>query len=290
MARIAILVDAPDWHTRRLAAAFAARGAEPTVLSLQDCAFALGEGGTGIAMPGFADALPDAVLVRTIAAGTFEQVTLRLGLLHALGRLGVPVINDARAIECCVDKSMTSFLLHRAGIPTPPTLATENVAQSERWRARMTGDLVAKPLFGSQGRGLRRFGQGDAAPAAEQYAGVHYLQRFVGREAGWRDFRVVVIGGAPVAAMLRHGSSWVTNVRRGARCEAVPATGGVAAQSVAAAEAVGADYAGVDLIEDAAGRLLVLEVNSMPAWRGLQSVADCDLADRIAAHVLARVG
>ena len=289
MARIAILVDAPDWHTRRLAQAFAARGADAVVLSLQDCAFVLGDDGSGIAMPGFADTLPDAVLVRTIAAGTFEQVTLRLGLLHALGRLGVPVINDAGAIERCVDKSMTSFLLHRAGIATPPTLASESAAQAERWRAGTAAELVAKPLFGSQGRGLMRFRPDEAAPSVEQYAGVHYLQRFVGREEGWRDFRVMVIGGEPVAAMLRHGSSWVTNVRRGARCERVAAAGDLAAQSIAAAAAVGADYAGVDLIEDADGRLLVLEVNSMPAWKGLQTVASCDLAAKLAAYVLARI-
>jgi tetrahydromethanopterin:alpha-L-glutamate ligase len=287
--RVAILVDEPDWHTRRLRQAFAEAGTEAAVLSLQDCAFTLGEGGPGIAMPGFADALPDAVLVRTIAAGSFEQVTLRLGLLHALAALGVPVINDARAIERCVDKSMTSFLLHRAGIATPPTLASESAAQAERWRAGTAAELVAKPLFGSQGRGLQRFRAEEASPPAEQYAGVHYLQRFVGREEGWRDFRVMVVGGAGVAAMLRHGQSWVTNVRRGARCEAVAATGELASMSIAAAAAVGADYAGVDLIEDRSGRLLVLEVNSMPAWKGLQSVARCDIAERIVAHVLGRI-
>ncbi|HET7593989.1 MAG TPA: RimK family alpha-L-glutamate ligase [Stellaceae bacterium] len=288
MARVAILVDEPDWHTRRLTEAFAKQGVDATVLSLRDCALVLGEGGAGVAMPGFADALPAAVLVRTIAAGSFEQVTLRLGLLHALGQLGVPVINDARAIERCVDKSMTSFLLHRAGIATPPTLASESTLLAERWRAGTAAELVAKPLFGSQGRGLVRFRPDEPLPPAEQYAGVHYLQRFVGREEGWRDFRVMVIGGEPVAAMLRHGRSWVTNVRRGARCEAVAAAGDLAARSIAAAAAVGADYAGVDLIEDGDGRLLVLEVNSMPAWKGLQSVAACDLAAKLAAHVRAR--
>jgi glutathione synthase/RimK-type ligase-like ATP-grasp enzyme len=89
--------------------------------------------------------------------------------------------------------------------------------------------------------------------------------------------------------MLRHGRSWITNVRRGARCERVAAAGALAAQSVAAAAAVGVDYAGIDLIEDGDGKLLVLEVNSMPAWKGLQSVASCDLAAKIAAHVLARL-
>jgi tetrahydromethanopterin:alpha-L-glutamate ligase len=287
-ARVAIFVDEPDWHTRRLAASFAELGAAATVLSLSACAFVLGAGGSGIALPGFDGALPDAALVRTIAPGSFEQVTLRLGLLHALAAAGVPVINDARAIERCVDKSMTSFLLHRAGIPTPPTFAGESEAQAAQWLASLPEERVAKPLFGSQGRGLMRLAPGDALPPTELYAGVRYLQRFAGRDAGWRDYRVMVVGKDPVAAMLRHGKSWITNVRRGARCEAVAATGELATLSLAAVAAVGADYAGVDLIEDRGGALLVLEVNSMPAWEGLQGVASCDIAGLLARHVLAR--
>lgn len=290
MPRIALFVDEPDWHTRRLVAAFVARDMEVVAGSLRDCAFDLDAGGTGFALPGFAARLPDAVLVRSIAAGSFEQVTLRLSLLHALAAAGVPVVNEARAIERCVDKAMTSFLLHRAGLPIPPTLATESEEQVARWRAARDEDLVVKPLFGSQGRGLARIQPGEAPPALEPYGGVRYLQRFVGRDSDWRDYRVMVVGGAPVAAMIRHGRSWITNVRRGARCEAIAITGRLAKLGVAAAAAVGADYAGVDLIEDRDGGLLVLEVNSMPAWKGLQSVAPCDIADRIAAHVIARLG
>lgn len=288
--RIAIFTDQPDWHTRRLVAACRARGVAAAIASLRQCAFVLGDRGAGIEIPGFADRLPDAVLVRTIAAGTFEQVTLRLGILHALEALGVPVINDARAIERCVDKSMTSFVLHRAGIATPPTLATEDEAALQRWLDRTPGERVEKPLFGSQGRGLVRFGAGEPPPPAEAYAGVRYVQRFVGRDSGWRDFRVMVVGAQVVAAMVRHGKSWITNVRRGARCERVALTGRLIEPSLAAATAVGADYAGVDLIEDDRGTLFVLEVNSMPAWKGLQSVAATDIAGAIMDHVVARVG
>ncbi len=287
--RIAIFTDQPDWHTRRLKTACRARGIAVEVASLRQCAFVLGDGGAGVEVPGFGGALPDAVLVRTIAAGTFEQVTLRLGILHALEALGVPVINDARAIERCVDKSMTSFLLHAAGVPTPPTLATEDEAAALRWLDRAHGERVQKPLFGSQGRGLVRFGAGEAPPPPEAYAGVRYIQKFVGRRRDWRDFRVMVVGGHPVAAMLRHGRSWITNVRRGARCESVALSDRLAAPSLAAAAAVGADYAGVDLIEDEHGGLFVLEVNSMPAWKGLQSVASRDIAGAIVEHVLTRI-
>jgi len=255
--------------------------------ALSSCAFRLGEGEPGLAIPGFRDP-PDAVLVRGIAAGSFEQVTLRLGVLHALALMGVPVINDARAIERCVDKSMTSFLLHRAGLPLPPTFASESDPAAESWREERRETQVAKPLFGSQGRGLRRLEPDDALPPGEAYAGVRYLQRFVGRDGDWRDYRVMVIGGEPVAAMIRRGRSWITNVRQGARCEPIAVSERLGALSIAAVGAVGADYAGVDLIEDE-GEFAILEVNSMPAWKGLQSVTDSDIAGRLAAHVRARL-
>src|SRR5262249_4992731 len=124
-ASVALVVDRVDWHARELVKAFAERGARALPLALSACAVAT-ESSSGLELALFGSRLPDAVLVRSMAGGTFEAVTLRLGILHALGQLGVMVWNEARAIERCVDKSMSSFLLARAGIPTPPTWATES--------------------------------------------------------------------------------------------------------------------------------------------------------------------
>jgi len=60
--------------------------------------------------------------VRAIGDGSLEAVTMRLAILHALEQLGVRVVNKARAIEACTDKSMASFLLQRAGVATQPPL------------------------------------------------------------------------------------------------------------------------------------------------------------------------
>jgi RimK family alpha-L-glutamate ligase len=288
-ARLVIFADEPDWHCRRLVAALRRRGAEIVVASLRNCRFELGgDASASVDIPGLDGRLPDTALVRFIPGGSFEQVTFRLSLLHALRELGVRVINDARAIERCVDKSMTSFLLHHAGIPTPATLVTEAPEIAAGWRASDGSDIVAKPLFGAQGRGLRRLAPQDALPDPTETEGVLYLQRYVGRDEDWRDFRVFVVGDKPVAAMMRRGASWITNVARGGACEPVACTGRLADLAVAATRAVGADYAGVDLIEDRNGVLCVLEVNSMPAWKGLQGVTETPVADAIAAHAVRR--
>src|SRR5579872_1969930 len=288
MKRVVIFADEPDWHTRRLTEALQAGGTEPSLHSLRQCCFRLGERGPGILNGGIARPLPDLVLVRSVAAGSFEQVTLRLSFLHALEALGIPVINSARAIERCVDKSMTSFLLERAGLPVPPTLVTENPEIARGFLEGSEGDLVLKPLFGSQGKNLARLAPSESLPQREADAGVYYLQRIVASRRGWHDFRVMVVGGEAVAGMIRHGKSWITNVAQGARCESLVLNSRMAEMSVAAVAAVGADYAGVDLIEDEAGSLYVLEVNSSPSWQGLQGVTAIDLAKRLADHARAR--
>ena len=138
--RILIVNDSSDARSKGLAVRLRRRGAVVTSVPLAAIAFDT-DRPAGLAIPGFDHGLPDAVLVRSIAAGSFEAVTRRLGVLHALGRLSVPVWNSAQAIERCVDKSMTTFLLKHAGLPTPPTFAVEGLAAAEeiaaaslRWR------------------------------------------------------------------------------------------------------------------------------------------------------------
>src|SRR5262249_15117415 len=197
---------------------------------------------------------------------TFEAVTLRLGVLHAFQDNGVPGWDAARSIERRVGKAATSFLLARAGLPTPMTWATQSRAAAADVVRREAGPFVLKSLFGSQGRGLRLVRSEQDLPDSADVAGVYYLQRFVGVERdGFRDFRVLVSGGRVVAAMMRQSSHWVTNVKRGGKPVAAVADATMRDLAVAAAAAVGANFAGIDMVHDQDGRLSVLEVNSMPA-------------------------
>ena len=109
-------------------------------------------------------------------------------------RLSVPVWNSAQAIERCVDKSMTTFLLKNAGLPTPPTFAVEGPPRREEIAAASsTAPLVLKPLFGAQGRGIRLVRSLADLPAAEEVSDVYYLQHYVPRAGPpFRDFRVFV--------------------------------------------------------------------------------------------------
>jgi RimK family alpha-L-glutamate ligase len=144
--------------------------------------------------------------------------------------------------------------------------------------------LVIKPLFGSQGQGVRRIESGTPfpLPMEEHVDGVYYLQGYIDSgEGAWHDHRVFIINGKAVGAMVRHGSHWINNVAQGGRCELLAATGEIVDLALAAARVVDIDYCGVDVIRDRQGRLYVLEVNSIPAWKGLQGVVGLDIAQAL---------
>src|SRR5215468_9490451 len=286
---VALAVEGTDWHARMLARAFAALGVRTHAISLRSCAIDT-QRASGLNIAGLGDRLPDAVFVRTMSGGTFQAVTLRLGILHALRENGVLVWNDARAIEHCVDKSTTSFLLARAGIPTPATWAVESqdCARAIVRRESARGPLVLKPLFGSQGRGLKLLRSEDDLPNPDAVAGVYYLQRYVGVEGadGFRDFRLLVSQGRIVAGMARQATSWITNVKQGGRPMAVVAGSELKELAIQATAAVGANFAGVDILYDDS-HPTVLEVNSMPAWSGLQRVTHARIAPILAGDLIA---
>jgi RimK family alpha-L-glutamate ligase len=185
---------------------------------------------------------------------------------------------------------MTSFLLARAGIPTPAAWAVEtrSDAQAIVRRESPQGPLVLKPLFGSQGRGLKLIRTADELPAPDEVAGVYYLQRYVGVEGGdgFRDFRLLVSRGRVVAAMTRHAAGWITNVKQGGRPLPFVPDKHMKALAVHATHVVGAEFAGVDILHGPDGRPTVLEVNSMPAWSGLQKVTRASIARILAGDLV----
>ena len=283
MIKIPVFTDDPGWHGNRLKEAFAVRGYEALFISLKDCFLDLTAHSRGVVIPGFSS-LPKFAFVRGVPGGTLQQVITRLDVLHALEMLGVKVYNTGRAVERTVDKAMTSFLLHHHGIVTPDTWVSESRQKAHEIMVREVSEdkfLVIKPLFGSQGKGVRLIKKGDTLPVPMEahVDGLYYLQRYVDSgEGSWHDHRVFVINGKAIAAMVRYGVSWVNNVALGGRCKAVAHDGELGAMAEAAAVAVDIDYCGVDIIRDRYGKLCVLEVNSIPAWRGLQGVVRTDIA------------
>lgn len=293
MGRIAIFTDEPGWHGKELRRAFASRGYGSDYISLTECRLQLTEFDLPILIPGFEQSLPDAIFVRGIPGGSLEEVVFYLDILHALKMLGVPVYNNGRAIERSVDKAMTSFLLHRNHIRTPVTWVLRDrkdalaVVENELSCNSM---VISKPLFGSQGEGVRRIEKMLDLFWLTSSKGIFYLQRFIRSQGeGYSDIRVFVINGKAVAAMQRKGLSWLNNVAKGALCEPVELNQELAKLAVTAVDTLAMDYAGVDIIQDQAGQYFVIEVNSIPAWKGLQAVCSVNIAELLVDDLVFRL-
>lgn len=285
--RIPIFTDDAGWHGAQLKLAFATRGVEAIFVSLQDCLIDLSQQQAHIQIPHL-EALPKAAFVRGVTGGTLPQVITRLNVLHMLKALGVNVYNDGRAIERTVDKAMTSFLLLQAGIATPDTWICESRSQAHEI-IQQQPNLIIKPLFGSQGEGVRLVDPAKPPLPMDAFVdGVFYLQKFINTGLHQHDYRVFVVANQSVAAMRRSGEGWLHNVAQGAICAASQETD-VLELAIQAAKAVDIAYCGVDIIRDEEEQLWVLEVNSIPAWRGLQQATSIDIAQILVDDFLSKL-
>ncbi len=288
--RIAILSARRGWHTDQLCQALAERGHEGRVLPYE--ALVARWGGTEPALAAAGEELlrAPAVLARIVPAGSLEQIIFRVDALHALEERGVLVINPPRAIERTVDKSWTTALLAQAGLPVPETVVCES-PDAAMAAFHALGDVIVKPLFGSMGLGMVRVSDAEMAfrvfRTLETLRGVYYLQRAIDH-AGC-DVRAFVVGNRVLGAIERRAPGWKTNLARGGRARAVTLSASWTELALAAAAAVGAEYAGVDLLPAADGAVYVVEVNGIPGWRGLQDATSINVAAALVEHLLGRL-
>jgi ribosomal protein S6--L-glutamate ligase len=281
--RIAILSSGDGWHVRDLQRAAGQLGHAAHAFDFRRVSAAVGLAGGEDSIPGMLAGF-DGVLVRTMPPGSLEQVVFRMDLLHRLEARGVRVLNPPRAAEICVDKYLATARLEAAGLRVPPTAVCQTADAALEAFAVLGGDVVVKPLFGSEGRGMIRVADPELAwrtfRAIERTQGVLYLQRFI-RHPGW-DLRIFVLGGDVLAAMRRHArGDWRTNVAQGGSAEIAKVLPEEARLALRAAEALGTPVAGVDLLPGPDGEWYVIEVNAVPGWRALAPVTGVDVAAAI---------
>ena len=231
-----------------------------------------------------------ALITRPIGRGSLEEIIFRMDLLYRLERLGMLIINSPSSIERSVDKYYALALLEEHGLPVPRTAVTESHREALKCFHELGGDVVVKPLFGSRGVGSTRVSDPDVATrvfrAISFYHGVLYLQEFVPH--GVSDVRAFVVGDRVIASMQRVAGTWKTNVSLGAKPVSLRLSGELEDLAVRTAKAIGCKVAGVDILEGPSGPLIV-ELNSQPGWRGLQSVTKVNIADEIVRYVLSEL-
>jgi RimK family alpha-L-glutamate ligase len=274
---IALLSGGDGWHVRDLLRAAAELGHSAEVVDFRRISAAVGDG---------RDSSPnyDGVIVRTMPPGSLEQVVFRMDILQAWQAKGVPILNPPRALEVCVDKYLCTVRLEAAGLRVPATVVCQQADAALEAFERLGGDVVVKPIFGSEGRGMVRISDPEMAwrtfRAIEQTRGVLYLQQYI-NHPGW-DVRALVSRGRVLTAMRRIANGdWRTNVAQGANAEPWKLSSELEALALRASEAVGTIVAGVDLLPGPNGEWYVIEVNAVPGWKALAPVTGIDIAAEI---------
>ena len=228
----------------------------------------------------------DVVLDRSVS------LTASLTTNRVLEHFGVRCINPAEAIEICSDKLRTSMALVRAGVPTPRvTVATDPDAAMTAIEA-IGYPAVLKPTVGSWGRLLARVNDRDAAEAIVEHRAtlgsvnhhVYYVQEHIDKPG--RDIRVFVVGGEPIAAIVRTSAHWVTNTARGAKAAGLTIDADLADICRRAARCVNADVVAIDILECPRRGYLVSELNHSMEFRNSIDTSGVDIPGIVADHAI----
>ena len=220
-------------------------------------------------------------------------------LAQRLECAGLPLFNSAQAVENCDDKMRTTIALQAYHLPMPETwfapktfdgVGYSNIDFLKKASEKLGYPLIIKEAFGSFGQQVYLCDtQEDAENTVRTLGAKPFLiQKFI-KESKGRDLRVNVVGGKAVCAMERYNSSdFRSNVTGGGKTKMHTLTNEQAQLAVAACRAVGADFAGVDLLFGKDG-MLVCEVNSNPHFKSTLDCTGVDLSKEIMCYIKRKV-
>ena len=282
-----------DWHSKQLRDELRKLSCNVFFRSLEDCYIDLSQK-KRIFIPGFKDKLPHGCFIRIIGKGSFQQITRRLTILHILNHLKVPLFNDVKCIEKTTDKSMTTFLVSYIGLKTPMTWVPEKKRDAKKILQKQKKSKlksVYKPLFGSEGKGVKFLNKNKLKKNLED---VFYLQNFENeqKESSSKtshDYRIFVCQNKVIGGIQRKNKKRITNISQGGQPIKIIPTKEMKIMALKAASVVNADYAGIDIIKDSGGKLKILEVNSVPGWKGLQKTTKKNIAMVLAKAFLKKI-
>ncbi|MFM7316459.1 MAG: RimK family alpha-L-glutamate ligase [bacterium] len=225
----------------------------------------------------------DAILVRMMPPAGLEKIIFRMDMLHRLHESGVLVSNPPRVIEMAVDKALSLSRLASAGICVPATWVGESVEEAMIAFDHLGRDVICKPIFGSEGRGLVRLTDKETAwrvfQSLAQIGSILYLQKYIINQG--YDIRIMVLGDQVLAAMKRtaKGNDWRTNIAQGASAEKIKTIDkNLVECALNIADILGGMLIGIDFIYDLEGRIYLLELNGVPGWQALSAVTGVDIA------------
>ena len=224
----------------------------------------------------------DNIIVRFIPGGTLEEIVFYLNILKILESMNVRVVNNASSIESTVDKLYTSYLLNHNNINCPKTYVMRGQEAASKFISNYhyESKLIYKPLFGSQGDNIRLIDGSSDLDKLDNQTNIYYFQEYLENRPNY-DYRVLVINNnnnIKYFYMTRYGDTFVNNFSKGAKCVRENLNKEVIELAIKSSKLLNIDFCGVDIIEHNQ-KYYVIEVNSIPAWKGLQKVESANISE-----------
>lgn len=210
---------------------------------------------------------------------------------------GVPVYNDPAVIDLCDNKATQYVQLAAQGLPMPRTIVAPKVYPNfsimdsgyfEQVIDRLTLPMIIKEGHGSFGMKVYLIETEEQFyEKVDSLRGIDFVfQEFIASSRG-RDIRVNIVGGRIVAAMYRHSETdFRANITNGGVASPIELTTAQEKLALAAADAVGATFAGVDLLFGKDEQPLVCEVNAAAHIRNILNVTGINVADAMIAYIM----
>ena len=282
MIRTLILTEKEGWHYQQLKLSLTKLNHSVDSACISDISIILNNNEAILENKG--ERLPkiDNIIVRFIPGGTLEEIVFYLNILKILESMNVRVVNNASSIESTVDKLYTSYLLNHNNINCPKTYVMRGQEAASKFISNYhyESKLIYKPLFGSQGDNIRLIDGSSDLDKLDNQTNIYYFQEYLENRPNY-DYRVLVINNnnnVKYFYMTRYGDTFVNNFSKGAKCVKENLNEEVIELAIKSSKLLNIDFCGVDIIEHNQ-KYYVIEVNSIPAWKGLQKVESANISE-----------
>ena len=284
MKKVIILTDKNGWHCKQLKNSAEKNGFTVSIEDLKKLSLHIDNNHYYVLNSTSEKIMFSNIFIRYIPGGSLEEIVHYLNILRALKMNGCNVINTASQIEQTVDKSLTSLILRDNNINTPDTwvLRGDSRLNEKVENLLKKNTLIYKPLFGSQGENIVKISSVCDLKKIENKTNIYYLQKFIETKPS-HDYRVLIISNKEkqkIYSMARYGKTFINNVSAGAECTPIALGREIIEKSIQVSKLFQIPFCGIDLIKER-DKIYVIEINSVPAWRGLQSITKDNISESI---------
>ena len=277
MSKVAIISDLHDWHSNQIEYFLKKNNVKTSKITFEELVFSFKNNKVFFKNNKLLNDI-NGIWVRFLKAGTLEEITTKLTILHLLKEMKIYIHNSASVIEKTVDKVRTTGILEINGINTPETTVWFE-KKKFNFNFKQNKKYLIKPIFGSQGKNIVLVKNPNLLKKQKITGEVFYLQEFIESSGDkFNDIRVFVSNHKILSSMERVSDHFITNIYQGAKSRKISLGSKIEEICKKISRIFKLGYGGID-IKIFKEKVYVLEVNSIPSWKMIQKTTKKNISE-----------